>query len=72
MRHSCNRQVSGERGLGSISIRGRFARVGCDLHTSNTTTVHYPTAAMLFGNRSVDLGKSTDPNDDLYEDFNYR
>lgn len=27
---------------------------------------------MLFGNRSVDLGKSTDPDDDLYEDFNYR
>ena len=26
---------------------------------------------MLFGNRSADLAKS-DPDDDLYEDFNYR
>lgn len=26
---------------------------------------------MLFGNRSTDLSKS-DPDDDLYEDFNYR
>ncbi|CAM9126724.1 unnamed protein product [Ectocarpus fasciculatus] len=26
---------------------------------------------MLFGNRSVDLGKPADPDDDLYEDFNY-
>ncbi|CAN0436663.1 unnamed protein product, partial [Laminaria digitata] len=42
-----------------------------DLHTANTTAAHDPTTAMLFGNRSVDLGKSTDPNDDLYEDFNY-
>lgn len=27
---------------------------------------------MLFGNRSMDLGKPADPDDDLYEDFNYR
>lgn len=31
-----------------------------------------PCEAMLFGNGSADLGKSTDPDDDLYEDFNYR
>lgn len=47
-------------------------RVAYDLHTTNTTTAHYPTTAMLFGSRRSDLEKSTDPNDDLYEDFNYR
>lgn len=56
----------------SISTSGRFVRVAYDLHTTNTTTAHYPTTAMLFGSRRSDLEKSTDPNDDLYEDFNYR
>lgn len=29
---------------------------------------------MLFGSRGIELGlgKSPDPDDDLYEDFNYR
>lgn len=34
--------------------------------------ISYWIPTMLFGNRNVDLGKSTDPDDDLYEDFNYR